>query len=122
MTKKLFLLIILCTFLISSFSLFLIFNYLDPYRNEIVSIATIGISFLLSVTSFVAILLYFFKKIYYRGEVFLSHIFASLRQGFLVAIFLIGGILFSIIGVFSWLTLTLLLVILLFIEGMFQNF
>lgn len=122
MTKKLFLLIILSIFLLSSTTLFFIFHYLDPYRNEFVSVVTLGVSVLLCITSFVSILLYIFKKVHYRGEVFLSHIFSSLRQAFLVAIFFLGAVLFKIIGVFSFATLWLFILILIFIEMMFQNF
>jgi len=122
MTRKFLLLIILCIFFLSSTTLFFILNYLDPYRNELVSIITITVSFLLCVTSFVSIMLYLFKKVYYRGEVFLSHIFSSLRQAFLISIFFIGIMLFQIVGVFSLVTIFLFFIILSFIEMMFQNF
>ncbi|MGE4444466.1 MAG: hypothetical protein AB7E37_05755 [Candidatus Altimarinota bacterium] len=122
MTKKLLLLIILAIFFISFTTLFFIFNYLDPYRNEMVSVVTLTISFSLCITSFVSMILYIFKKVYYRGEIFLIHIFSSLRQAFLISMFLVGIVLFKIIGVFSIATVGLFILILIFIEMMFQNF
>lgn len=122
MTKQFFLLLILCIFFISLTTLFFIFHYLDPYRNEMISIFTITISFILCVTSFFTLFLYIFKKVYYRGEVFLLHIFSSLRQGFLLSIFAVGLILFHIIWVFSFATVALFILILIFMEMMFQNF
>ncbi|MDD5769569.1 MAG: hypothetical protein PHE25_01270 [Candidatus Gracilibacteria bacterium] len=101
--------------------MFLIFTYLDPYRNELISLITLTTTFILLVTSFSTLILYIFKKVYYRGEVFLSHIFSSLRQGVLLSLFLIGIIIFKIIGVFGISTISLLLIITLFIELMFEN-
>lgn len=122
MTKKFFLLIILSMFFISSLTLFLILNYLDPYRDEVVSIFTLAFSFTIFITSFFSIIFYILKKVYYRGEVFLSHIFSSLRQAFFLAIFILWIILFKIIWVFSLLTILLFAIILVFIEMIFQNF
>lgn len=122
MTKKLLLLVLLCIFFVSITTLFFIFNYLDPYRNELVSIVTLTVSVMLSIASLSSIIFYLFKKVYYRWEVFLSHIFSSMRQGFLLSIFVIWVVLFKIIGVFSLLTVILFAIILLFIEGMFQNY
>lgn len=122
MTKKFFLLIILSVFFISSLTLFFILNYLDPYRNELISIFTLTFSVVLSITSFLSILLYIFKKAYYRGEVFLAHIFSSLRQSFLFSLFLIWIVLFKIIWVFSLVTIILFTIIIIFIEMIFQNF
>jgi len=121
MTKKILLLIILFIFLLSTITLYLILNYLDPYRNELVSLITITTSFVLVVTSFSTLFLYLFKKVYYRWEVFLSHIFSSLRQWFLFSIFLVWIIIFKIIWVFSVSTILLLFIMTVFIELMFEN-
>ncbi len=122
MRKKLLLLITLIIFIISSLTLFFIISYLDPYRNELVSVVTLTTSFVLCVTSFFTIWIYFFKKIYYRGEIFLGHIFSSLRQAFFISIFLVGIVVFKIIWVLSFMTVFLLSLILIFIEMLFQNF
>lgn len=122
MRKKILLLIILSIFILSSLTLFFIINYLDPYRNEFVSIMTLTITVTLLITSFLSIVLYIFKKIYYRWEIFLDHIFSSLRQSFLLSLFFIWLVVFQIISVLSFMTVFLLLLILIFIEMMFQNF
>ncbi len=122
MTKKFFLLIILSVFFISSLTLFLILNYLDPYRDEVVSIFTLTFTIILFITSLFSIIFYIFKKVYYRWEVFLSHIFSSLRQAFFLAIFILWLVLFKIIWVFSFVTILLFAIILVFIEMIFQNF
>lgn len=121
MTKKILLLIILFIFILSIITLYLIFNYLDPYRNELVSLITLITSFILFISSFITLLLYILKKVYYRGEVFLSHIFSSLRQWFLFSLFLIWLVIFKIVWVLSFSTILLLFVIILFIELMFEN-
>lgn len=121
MTKKILLLIVLFIFILSFITLYLIFNYLDPYRNELVSLITLTTSFILLITSFTTLLLYIFKKVYYRWEVFLSHIFSSLRQWFLLSLFLIWIIAFKIIWVFAISTIILLFIIAVFIELMFEN-
>lgn len=122
MTKKILLLVILVIFLLSLLTLFFIFNYLDPYRDELISIVSLTISFILCVTSFSSMILYIFKKVYYRWEVFLDHIFSSLRQWFLLSIFIVWIVLFKIIWVFSLVTIGLFLIILIFMELMFQSF
>lgn len=121
MTKKILLLIVLFIFLLSIITLYLIFNYLDPYRNELVSLVTLTTSFVLFITSFLTLLLYILKKVYYRWEVFLSHIFSSLRQWFLFSVFLVWIVVFKIIWVFSVSTILLLFIITIFIELMFEN-
>lgn len=122
MTKKFFLLIILIILLISTLTLFFIFNYLDPYRNELLSIIILTTTITLFITSLSSLALYIFKKVYYRGEVFLSHIFSSLRQWFLISFFVIWVVLFKIVWVLSVATVLLFLLILFFMEMMFQNF
>ncbi len=121
MRKKILLLTIFFIFLISFLTLILIFNYLDPYRNKIVSIVSLWITSTLTLTTFITILLYLFKKAYYRGEVFISHIFSSLRQSLIFTFFVIWLIVFFIFWVFSFVTIMLLLMISIFMELLFQN-
>lgn len=121
MRKKILLLTIFFIFCISFLTLFLIFNYLDPFRNKMVSIVTLSLTSSLFITTFLTLVLYIFKKAYFRGEIFISHIFSSLRQSFLVNFFLWGIICFYIFGVFSFVTIFLLLLITVFFELLFQN-
>lgn len=121
MTKKLLLLTVLAIFFVSALTLGLILNYLDPFRNEWLSYFLMGSTFFLSVTSLGTIVLYFFKKVYYRGEVFISHIFSTLRQSALIATFFIGAFIFLHIGVLSISTFILLGLIIFFFELLFQH-
>lgn len=121
MTRKLLLFIIFIIFLISSLTLGLIFNYLDPYRNELLSLITLFLTFLLFSTSFFSMLIYFIKKIYYRWEIFISHIFSTVRQSTLISIFFIGLFVFYMLGVFSITTTLLYIFIIIFVELLFQH-
>ena len=94
MKKKILLLTLLFIFFVSSITLGLILFFLDPYRDIFVSIFTISLTVLLLGTSFFSIMLYFLKKVYYRGEIFMVHIFSSMRQWFLLSAFLIWLIVF----------------------------
>lgn len=76
-------------FLTSSISMLLLFYYMDPESNIKVAITTIGIATFLTLSSFLTLIIYFFKKIYYRGEIFISHLNSSLRQGIFMTIFAI---------------------------------
>jgi hypothetical protein len=120
--KKTFLLMIV--FLIGLFSLlsfFIILNYLDPYQNIIFALILISITFILSVSSFLTILLFFIKKIHYRGEVELFHIKTSFRQSFFIGLFLIWLIILNYINAPLFILGTLLFLIFALIELFIEN-
>ena len=119
--KRFILLIVLTIFFISSFSFFIILNYLNPFEYKIISIALIIFTFILSVSSFFCVFLYFFKKIYYRWEVFLLHVLSSFRQWFFISLFLVWLVVFRIIWVNLYWTWFLLFILLLFLELLMQN-
>jgi hypothetical protein len=121
MKTKIFLSLIFVIFLISIVTLILVLNFMDPYSNRTVSVITAGISFVLSVSTFFTFIIYFFKKIYFRWEVFLVHLFASFRQSFFLASFLLAILIFLPMWILTWLTWGLLLIIFLFIELLIQN-
>ncbi|MDD4151958.1 MAG: hypothetical protein PHR68_05055 [Candidatus Gracilibacteria bacterium] len=121
MKKKILLTILLVIFSVSSFTLFLILNYMNPYSSYTIAMISILTTFLLSVTSFLTISIYFLKKVYYRGEVFMGHIFSSFRQAFLLTVYIISIIIFNRIGVMGWTTAGLAFFILIFIELLVQN-
>lgn len=121
MKKKILLLTIFFIFVISFLTLILIYNYLDPYRNIYISILTITFTFIFSLTTFLTLFFYIIKKAYYRGEVFILHIFSSLRQSLIISIFFVISILFFKFWVLSFVTVTLLLLIFTFFEMLFQN-
>ncbi len=122
MKINIFLTLIFVIFLISLTTLILVLNFMDPYSNETVSVVTAWISFVFSLTSFLTFIIYFFKKIYFRGEVFLIHLFASLRQSFFISSFLLMILFFIPMWILTWLTWILLFIIFLFVELLIQNF
>ena len=121
MKKKILLLILLLIFIISCITLVLIYNFLDPYRNILISYISIIISWFLCLSSFFTIILYILKKVYYRWEVYLAHIFTSLRQSIIFTIFLFTNIIFYFYNIFSISTILLIFLICFFLELLFQN-
>lgn len=121
MKKRILLTMLLIIFAVSSFTLFLIVNYMNPYSSYTISMITIMTTSLLSATSFLTLFLYFFKKVYYRWEIFLGHIFSSLRQAFLLTAYIIWLIIFNRIWVISFETAFLAFLILAFVELLVQN-
>jgi len=121
MKKRFLLMVIFIMFLFSSITFILIFNYLDPYQYKIFAIISIIFTFILWFSSISTIILYFFKKIYYRWRVYVYHVLSSFRQWFLASIFLVSMIFFNLIGASLLITWLLLLIIILFLELFIQN-
>lgn len=86
MKKNIYLLIIFIIFLSSTTSTLLLFFYMNVENNLIVGFTIIGIASFLASSSFLSLLIYFFKKIYSRGEVYISTIHSSVRQGILLSL------------------------------------
>ncbi len=121
MKIKFFLSLVFVIFLISFTTLILVLNFMDPYSNTQVSLITAWISFVFSLTTFFTFIIYFFKKIYYRGEVFLYHAIFSFRQAFFLSLVSLWTIIFIKLWILSFLTFFLLFIIFLFIELLIQN-
>ena len=96
--KRFTLAIIFITCVLSWVTFFLVLSYLDPYEHTIIAMSTLVISFILGISGTMSLIIYFFKKIYYRGEVYLFHVVHSFRQGFFVSLFLLWCVIFVIIG------------------------
>ena len=108
-------------FLFSLTTLILIFNYLDPYQYRILALSSMILTFILTVSSFFTLLLYFIKKIYYRWRVYLYHVLSSFRQWFFISIFTILLIVFTWLGLPILLWGLLLILIFGFLELFIQN-
>ncbi len=108
-------------FILSMSSASLLYLYLDPERNLMISYATMGTALTLGVASFSGIVIYLFKKIYYRGLISPEILHASVRQGFLVAGSLLGIAVFHKLGILNAKTGSLFVFILLLIELMIQS-
>lgn len=120
-TIKVYLLILFIIFLTSLLSMILLFYYMDPESNLNVAIVTIATASFLCLSSFFTLIIYFFKKIYYRWEMFISNLNSSLRQWILLVWYILGIITFYSIWVYNIKTAILLLVSLIFIELIFQS-
>lgn len=119
--KRFILLIIFVIFAISLATFFLILNYLDPYEYKVTAIVSIITTFILWVSTFLTLLLYFLKKIYYRGRVYVYHVLTSFRQWFFVSIFFVSMVFFYILWASLLLTWFLLVILLIFLELFIQN-
>jgi len=121
MKKRFLLFIIFIIFVLSLITFILILNYLDPYEYKITSIISIVFTFMLWVSTFLTIILYFFKKIYFRGRVYVYHVLSSFRQWFFISMFILSMIYFNILWASLIITWFLLLLILMFLELFIQN-
>ncbi|OIP54095.1 hypothetical protein AUK10_01560 [Candidatus Gracilibacteria bacterium CG2_30_37_12] len=121
MKKHIYLLTIFIIFLSSTISVLLLFFYMNVENNLMVGLTIMGIASFLASSSFLSLLIYFFKKIYYRGEVYISTIHTSLRQGILFSLSSMGIITFYSLGVLNPKTGGLLIVIALLFELMIQS-
>jgi len=110
----LFLIFIMCIISITTF--ILILNYLDPYEYKMLGIISITITFILWISTLLTILLYFFKKIYYRWRVYVYHVLTSFRQWFFTSL-----LLFNILWASLLVTWLLSFTILMFLELFIQN-
>lgn len=121
MKKRFLLFIIFIMFVLSLVTFVLILNYLDPYEYKITALISIIFTFILWISTFVTLFLYFFKKIYFRGRVYIYHVLSSFRQSFFISIFALVLIFFNILWASLLLTWWLLLLILTFLELFIQN-
>lgn len=84
MSLKPYFFILFIIFLSSSASAGLLFFYLNPEQDPKLAFSLMTIALVLSGSSFLSVFLFFLKKIYYRGDVTLSTMSASIRQSLLI--------------------------------------
>ncbi|MBP9779943.1 hypothetical protein KBD33_04970, partial [Candidatus Gracilibacteria bacterium] len=82
-------LILFLIFISSSASVGLLLFYMNPVSEPIIAFSLMGLGVFLASSSLLAFLIFFTKKIYYRGDVYIRTMNASLRQGMLITI---GGL------------------------------
>lgn len=121
MKKRLLLIILLFTFVISITTFYLTWNYIDPYDFPILGTLLLGFTFILGLSSLFAFILYFFKKIYFRGKVYVQNILTSFRQGILISIFIILLLYFQTLGASIYVVFLPLAIWLIFLELFYQN-
>ena len=96
MSLKPYFFILLVIFLSSSTSALLLLYYMSPEKDIQTALILMGISVFLASSSILSMFIFFVKKIYYRGDVTMSTMNASLRQSILVTL---GGIMMFILYV-----------------------
>ncbi len=121
MKKRILLLIILFTFFVSIGTLMLTYNYVDPYEYTILALFLALFSFILGVSSFIAFVLYFIKKIYFRWKVYVQNVLTSFRQWFFISLFMVLLMYFHHLGASIYVVAIPLAFALLFLELFFQN-
>ncbi|EKE25936.1 MAG: hypothetical protein ACD_4C00491G0003 [uncultured bacterium (gcode 4)] len=118
---KIYILVLSIIFVTSVTSALLLFFYMDIESNMKVGFTTMGTAFFLSISSFLSLIIFFFKRIYYRWEIYIRNLNSSLRQWVLLSSFVLWNIIFEATWVFSYKTAVLLFVIIFFIELIFQS-
>lgn len=118
---RMYLLTLIIIFATSICSSLLLFFYMNVESNLRISLITMWTAVFLSVSSFLTLLIFFFKKIYYRWEIYVRNLNSSLRQAILVTLFILWNIIFFDTWVFSYKTSALLFFVIFFIELIFQS-
>lgn len=121
MHKRFIIFILLIVFVISTITLFSVLTYVDPYEKTLLAVLSLITSFLLCSSSFGAMVIYFFKKMYYRGNIYVYHIFTSLRQAFLWGILMVAYFVFRFLEIPAFLPALLLFCVFVFLELFLQN-
>ena len=107
MSIRFYLFVIMFILLTSSASVGLLFFYMNPIPHPTRSLTLMGIGLFLMVASLLAPLIFFLKKVYYRGDVNLSTMSASIRQAILLALTTIFFMVLSLYNIQEWhITLT----------------
>ena len=79
-------LILFLIFISSLSSVLLLLFYMNPVTEPGIAFSLMGLGLFLALSSFLACILFFLKKLYYRGDVHVRTMNASLRQAILITI------------------------------------
>ncbi len=115
----LFLIFFVCVF--SAIIIFLILSYIDPFVSNKLVVFSLLISIFLLIATFFTLAFYLFKKIHFRGQVYMIHISSSFRQGVFIASFVIIVWVFKRLGVPLLLSSGLLFISIFFLELFINN-
>ena len=86
MSLKPYFFILLIIFFSSTTSALLLLNYMSPEKDIRTAMILMGTSVFLACSSILSMVVFFMKKIYYRGDVSMSTMNASLRQSILITV------------------------------------
>ena len=118
---KMYLLTLVIIFMTSIISTLLLLFYMNVETNLRVWFVIMWTAIFLSLSSFLTLLIFFFKKIYYRWDIYVRNLNSSLRQWVLLTSFLIWNVIFKSTWVFTYKTSLLLFFVIFFIELIFQS-
>lgn len=90
MPIRLYLSLLFIILLASGVSVAVLLFYMDPLNDPSLAFSLMATGVFLASSSFLSMFIFFTKKIYYRGDVNLSTMHASIRQSILLSI---GGLL-----------------------------
>lgn len=107
--------------MISTTTLFLILNYLDPDIYKVLAISSLAFAFVLALSTFLTLILYFIKKIYYRWRVYIYHVLTSFRQWIFISLFFVWITFFKVIWAWLLFNWWLLVALFVFLELFIQN-
>lgn len=103
-------------------SILLLLFYMNPLAVESQKIAfsMMGIAIFLSTSSFLSPIIFFIKKIYYRGDVSISTMNSSVRQAILITVGIISMIVLYFFRIFEPRLITMIWFAILCLEVMMQ--
>lgn len=121
MSHTRYILAILGTGILSLCGWFLVLLRLDPYSSTSLALMLFFISLFFALASFFTVLGYYFRIFLYKNEIYSSHIFVSLREGILFALFICSALVFQILRVLTWWNLLILLCAIFLLEAYFVS-
>lgn len=120
MSIRLYFFLLFIIFLASSTSIGLLYFYMNPVPNPERALVLMGMGIFLACSSLLAPILFFLKKIYYRGDVNLSVMHSSVRQSLLLVLLIIFIIIMNLYSIKETHILLAAIFTVLCIEIMFQ--
>jgi hypothetical protein len=78
--------ILFLIFSASSASIAMLYFYMDPTTALMMAFSLMGMAIFLAWSSLLSLILFFLKKVYYRGDVNVSTIHSSIRQAILLSV------------------------------------
>jgi hypothetical protein len=95
MKRRFLLFLLFIIFLVCLVTFVMVLKYVDPFEYETIGILTLLFTYIFWLSSFLTIILYIIKKVYYRWNVTIEHILTSFRQAFLICIFFLILVFFN---------------------------
>ena len=121
MKRRVILLMILAISILSGMSFVSLLWYFDPYAYKILALFLLGLSFTWFFWWIMTLLLYFIKKIYFRGDIGIYHVLSSMRQSLLVCVMIMGSVYIYGLWIPMLVPLLLIAALIVFFELFIQN-